>query len=388
MTGKNENVNYKPMFLLSAMFMGIIGSGFMSKEDLPVQNVPSIMQQKEELKLFVDAPVAVDAGDITSINKITNTVMGGKIPAMITPVLKSSEGLTSVYQLGDYEVTLENLDLKKSSQQEVLVSVRKVTTGAAAKEDNLVLTTVNDEDNNAELDSELVSTYKVNVEVIDSVKPEITVSEEEVTITEGDDFEVEDYFVSAIDNVDGDLDHETDTDVDTEEPGIYYITYTARDNAGNETSTTITVVVEEKEEEPEEEVVEVKKSSNATVSSSYRNSGSSVASSVNGSGVAGAAMAQLGVRQDCTALVSNALAAQGIYFRGAPAAYMSLGTIISASEAQPGDILYYANGGTGLAHVAVYAGNGQAVHGGWQGSNTVLTSAYVGSGPVFIRVGR
>lgn len=105
-------------------------------------------------------------------------------------------------------------------------------------------------------------------------------------------------------------------------------------------------------------------------------------------GVAGAAQSQLGVYQDCTALVSKSLAANGIYFHGWPADYMSLGTIVSAGEAQAGDILYYANGGTGVAHVAVYVGNGQAVHGGWAGNQTVQTSAYVGSGPVFIRVNK
>ena len=65
---------------------------------------------------------------------------------------------------------------------------------------------------------------------------------------------------------------------------------------------------------------------------------------------------------------------------------MSLGTTVLASEAQPGDLIYYADGGTGVAHIAVYAGNGQAVHGGWLGNQTVVNSADVGSGAVYIRV--
>lgn len=105
----------------------------------------------------------------------------------------------------------------------------------------------------------------------------------------------------------------------------------------------------------------------------------------NGS-IASAALAQVGVYQDCTALASNALAAVGIYFHGWPADYMSLGTITSSPQA--GDLIYYANGGAGPAHIAVYIGNGQAVHGGWLGNQTVVQSAYVGSGPVFIRVTR
>lgn len=102
--------------------------------------------------------------------------------------------------------------------------------------------------------------------------------------------------------------------------------------------------------------------------------------------IANAALAQVGRKQDCTWLVSNALAAAGIYYHGWPAGYMSLGTIVSASEAQPGDVIYYADAGVGVPHVAVYIGGGRAVHGGWQGNNTVVASAFVGTGPVFIRV--
>ncbi|MEE2523207.1 NlpC/P60 family protein [Pseudarthrobacter sp. J75] len=99
-----------------------------------------------------------------------------------------------------------------------------------------------------------------------------------------------------------------------------------------------------------------------------------------------AAYAQIGVNQDCTMLVTNSLAAVGIHFHDWPAGYLSLGRTVSAAEAQPGDIVYYANGGAGVAHVAIYAGNGQAVHGGYNGNQTVLFSVNVGSGPVFIRV--
>jgi cell wall-associated NlpC family hydrolase len=105
-----------------------------------------------------------------------------------------------------------------------------------------------------------------------------------------------------------------------------------------------------------------------------------------GAAILSAAYAQLGVMQDCTMLVTNSLAAVGINFHDWPAGYLSLGRTVSAAEAQPGDLIYYADGGSGMAHVAVYAGNGQAVHGGYNGNQTVVFSANVGSGPVFIRV--
>ncbi|ERK56408.1 LysM domain protein [Gemella bergeri ATCC 700627] len=111
-----------------------------------------------------------------------------------------------------------------------------------------------------------------------------------------------------------------------------------------------------------------------------------VRSSSKGSAIYQAALAQLGRYQDCTMLVTNALKAVGINFHDWPAGYMKLGTVVPASQAQPGDLIYYANGGIGLAHIAVYAGNGQAVHGGWYGNQTVLNTASVGSGAVYIRV--
>ena len=103
--------------------------------------------------------------------------------------------------------------------------------------------------------------------------------------------------------------------------------------------------------------------------------------------IAAAAKGQLGVTQDCTRLVSNSLAAAGINFHGWPAGYLSLGRTVSAGEAVPGDLIYYANGGMGMAHIAVYIGGGQAVHGGFNGNSTVIAPAELGSGGVYIRVG-
>ncbi|MGX5715034.1 NlpC/P60 family protein [Arthrobacter sp. MAHUQ-56] len=113
---------------------------------------------------------------------------------------------------------------------------------------------------------------------------------------------------------------------------------------------------------------------------------SQASASGKGAAILSAAYAQLGVTQDCTMLVTNSLAAVGIHFHDWPAGYLSLGRTVSASEAQPGDLIYYADGGAGMAHIAVYAGNGMAVHGGYNGNQTVVFSANVGSGPVFIRV--
>ena len=86
-------------------------------------------------------------------------------------------------------------------------------------------------------------------------------------------------------------------------------------------------------------------------------------------------------------MATNSLAAAGINYHGWPAGYLSLGRTVSQAEAQPGDLIYYADGGMGMAHIAVYVGNGTAVHGGWGGGTTALFSVNVGSGPVFIAIG-
>lgn len=124
----------------------------------------------------------------------------------------------------------------------------------------------------------------------------------------------------------------------------------------------------------------------ATVKVAAATPAAPVSASGKGAAILSAAYAQLGVNQDCTMLVTNALAAVGIHFHDWPAGYLSLGRTVSAAEAQPGDLVYYANGGGGSAHIAVYAGNGMAVHGGFNGNQTVVFSVNVGSGPVFIRV--
>ena len=128
-------------------------------------------------------------------------------------------------------------------------------------------------------------------------------------------------------------------------------------------------------------------SSNVGVSGAAAAQAPAAVASGAGATIAAAAYAQIGVAQDCTALATNALAAAGIHFHGWPAGYLSLGRTVGAAEARPGDLAYYKNGGVGMAHIAVYVGNGMAVHGGWNGGTTALYSANVGSGPVFIRVG-
>lgn len=87
-------------------------------------------------------------------------------------------------------------------------------------------------------------------------------------------------------------------------------------------------------------------------------------------GLLGAAMAQIGIREDCTAMVENALRALG-YEVGdlGPMQFVQYGVQVDPSQIQPGDIMMRSG------HVAIYAGDGMAVHGGfgWQNGVTYTT---------------
>lgn len=94
----------------------------------------------------------------------------------------------------------------------------------------------------------------------------------------------------------------------------------------------------------------------------------SVPVSYTGGTLLDAARSQLGWGQDCTSLIENALRMVG-YGIGdvGPMGFASYGVRVSPADAQPGDIMM--RGG----HAAIYAGNGVAIHGGFNGS-TVETS--------------
>lgn len=96
------------------------------------------------------------------------------------------------------------------------------------------------------------------------------------------------------------------------------------------------------------------------------------------------AAASINAQTDCTMLATNSLSAVGINFHGWPMDYMSLGTV--TSNPQPGDLVLYQSNGFGQQHIAVYIGNGQAVHGGWNGMGTSVFSVNLptASAPIFV----
>ena len=92
----------------------------------------------------------------------------------------------------------------------------------------------------------------------------------------------------------------------------------------------------------------------------------------------------------CTQVVQQALANAGVSdaYQLWPDQYAGQYGYYT-NDPQEGDLLYYNNGGRGADHIAIYIGNGQAVHGNYEGK-TVIASAYLSTAasPQFIRVVR
>lgn len=94
-----------------------------------------------------------------------------------------------------------------------------------------------------------------------------------------------------------------------------------------------------------------------------------------------AALAQVGVYQDCTDLVQNALASLGRVARrdsggpdlGVPT-FLNYGVQINPSEALPGDIALTGSGDSWHVWIIVDPATNLGVHGGFNGMNTVVAN--------------
>lgn len=99
-----------------------------------------------------------------------------------------------------------------------------------------------------------------------------------------------------------------------------------------------------------------------------------------GGALVGSAYAQLGIAQDCTRMVENALGSIGIITGDiAPEHFYRYGSVVG--DPQPGDLMIRPG------HVAIYVGNGMAISGGFNGMNTVLHPASYLAGSTYVHVG-
>ncbi len=246
--------------------------------------------------------------------------------------------------LGDLEVVKvegEEITLESNEYRVVVNALNLDLDGFQEIEATLYEKQVNDVLKEMGFPSYSVDVRNMNVVVDDLTPPAISIEKDvfEVSLNEEINW---DEVVNVMDDKDGRIDFTIEGDINYTKEGSYTVTVCAIDSHGNETDKQVMVKVKDTE---------------------FYNH------------IAQAALAQVGVTQDCTMLVTNSLAAVGINFHGAPYEYSSLGNW--TNNPVPGDICIYDG------HVALYIGNGQAVHGGWLGYTTIVstvecTNAFIG----------
>jgi cell wall-associated NlpC family hydrolase len=155
----------------------------------------------------------------------------------------------------------------------------------------------------------------------------------------------------------------------------------------------VTAVVPEPEPEPEPEPVVSRSAQRATAAAEtapVEAAAAAVPQSVAGNAVLEVAARYVGTPYvsggttpagfDCSGFVSYVYAQLGISLPRTSSAIKAAGTVISAAEAQPGDLIW------SPGHISIYAGGGQQIDAPRPGKSVQFRSIWQSS-PVFLRVG-
>ncbi len=79
---------------------------------------------------------------------------------------------------------------------------------------------------------------------------------------------------------------------------------------------------------------------------------------------------------DCSGFTMSVYAHFGYSLCHSSSGQSGYGTRIGIYEVQPGDLLFYTNGGSSISHVALYIGNGQIVHASTERTGIIVSNAY------------
>ena len=186
--------------------------------------------------------------------------------------------------------------------------------------------------------------------------------------------------------------------IDVTKEGDYELLVIATDDSLNATSAKLKVKIMSKEDYQKEHDKRVREKEeaerlarqeaiakeNAAKAKARLTQANSLSNIPSNTSLSATANAMVGMPGDCFYMATVLM--QKVY---GPNVSLSNRYAISASEAQPGDIIFYANGGLGTTHWAVYLGGTTAFHGNWDG-RAKIGPVYLnnGSAPQFYRVSK
>lgn len=223
----------------------------------------------------------------------------------------------------------------------------------------------------------------VEVEVVDTEKPDIMIEEENISIEQGNDYNTMDNIISVIDKVDGDLEYlEEDneniahytvtTDLDTNVAGNYSVNIKAVDKNGNESEKEFSInVLEKPKPKPEPTPTTISNNISASVDTS---SVVSVAKSYLGYNYTpGGASPETGF--DCSGFVYYIYGQFGKKVGRSTSDLIYSGTGISKENMSPGDIIVWSSTSNNTpTHVALYIGDGNMIHAANSNDGVIISS--------------
>lgn len=223
----------------------------------------------------------------------------------------------------------------------------------------------------------MVKDVPVVISVVDTVSPIISLKNESVSITEGDDYDLKENIASVNDAIDGDLEflenapadslkyYALSSDGDISSVGTHQITITAVDGSGNKATLTYQLEVEEKPAPvyyPVHYGAPANPQGNDVVSIAYSLLG--MPYMANSAGPYGF---------DCSGFVSYVYSCMGISISRSSYSQQYVGYGVSYAEAQPGDILIWGYSDGNPTHSALYVGNGQMIHAANYGTGVIVS---------------
>ena len=263
-------------------------------------------------------------------------------------------------------------DLVKEVNGEI-VSVKKDIDTSILGDQELILEVKKDN---------LVKEVPIVVSVVDSNAPVVELKQEEITITQGDSYDLKENIQAVVDNVDGDLDYQEDNnqsklmsynislDGDINSVGEHQVVVQAIDNSGNISTQVYKINVVEPEPEPEPEPVYYQPV--------YYNYPASAA----GSDLVSIAYSYLGYPYgpgnypgafDCSGFVQFVYSQVGINISRSTYTQVYDGFPVSFEDMQPGDIIIWGYGST-PTHSAMYVGDGLMIHSANYGTGVIVNS--------------